>query len=299
MEQKVIRQHFEQLQDEICAGIEKLDGNQTFVEDKWERPEGGGGRTRVLEEGKVIEKGGVNFSAVHGPLPEKIADALDIEAAQFFATGISVIMHPVNPWVPIIHMNLRYFRMDSGREWFGGGIDLTPHYISTDQARYFHQTLKKVCDDYHPDYYPEFKKWADEYFYIKHRQESRGIGGIFFDRLEETEDISMKDRFEFVKAVGNTFLPVYRYLVKENQTESYGEAEKQWQYVRRARYVEFNLVYDKGTKFGLDTGGRIESILVSLPPKTGWPYNFQPEEGSEAWETQRMLKKSMDWIKMK
>jgi coproporphyrinogen III oxidase len=291
---------FRDLQERICAALEKEDGKGVFVKQEWERDGGGGGRTMVLQEGAVIEKGGVNFSAVEGELPDKIAKALGVNSNHFFATGVSIVIHPHNPWVPIIHMNVRYFETSvNGKveeQWFGGGIDLTPHYIIDEQANFFHQQLKNTCDNFGADLYPDFKKWADDYFFIQHRNETRGIGGIFFDRLKATEQLSMSDRFEFVKAVGNTFAPTYTKLMSLNKDKTYTEEEKNWQLIRRGRYVEFNLVYDKGTKFGLDTKGRIESILMSLPKLAAWPYDPQFSEDSKENKTQNLLKKGISWL---
>ncbi|MFS8616286.1 MAG: oxygen-dependent coproporphyrinogen oxidase [Solitalea sp.] len=295
-------QWFSRLQDSICA--ELMEGGETvpFREDKWEREGGGGGRTRVLQEGTVIEKGGVNFSAVHGLLPQPVQESFKVDESEFFATGVSIVLHPRNPMVPIIHMNVRYFELtdkQSGklsRQWFGGGIDLTPHYVDPEDARFFHQTLKETCDRFHPDYYPHFKAWADDYFYIPHRNETRGIGGIFFDRLSANDTFRIEDRWEFVKAVGETFTKVYLPLIRKNQQKTFTEEQKQWQLYRRGRYVEFNLVYDAGTKFGLQTSGRIESILMSLPLHVSWPYNFQPAAGSEEEKTLRWLRKGVDWV---
>jgi len=293
---EAIAEWFMGLQDSICAGLESEDGQGKFHEDKWQRPEGGGGRTRIIQ-GQHIEKGGVNFSAVHGPMPESITKALKLPAGEFFATGVSIVLHPVNPNVPIIHKNIRYFEMDNGTWWFGGGIDLTPHYIFTEDARFFHQQLQKTCDKHNASFYPRFKQWADDYFYIKHRKETRGIGGIFFDRLSGVKDVfSKKNRFDFVQDVGKTFLPVYTHLLRQNKDKPFGDKELAWQRVRRGRYVEFNLVWDKGTRFGLDTDGRIESILMSLPPQANWLYNHQPEAGTPEAETQKLLKKGIDWI---
>jgi coproporphyrinogen III oxidase len=249
-----------------------------------------------MQKGRIIEKGGVLFSAVHGPTPENILQALKLEQADFYATGVSIVMHPYSPMVPIIHMNVRYFEMSNGTYWFGGGIDLTPHYVNKDEATHFHAQLKKACDKHHPSYYPKFKQWADDYFYIKHRQETRGIGGIFFDRLAATEDISKEQRFAFVQSVGETFAPVYTYFMQKNAQLPFGSNEKEWQLVRRGRYVEFNLVYDKGTKFGLDTEGRTESILMSLPPQAEWHYNYQVQPGSKEEQTLQLLKKGIDWV---
>jgi coproporphyrinogen III oxidase len=287
---------FKELQDTITAELEMLDGKERFIEDLWTRPEGGGGRTRSFADGKKIEKGGVNFSAVHGKTPEKILKALNLDKADFYATGISIVLHPQNPWSPIIHMNLRYFEMSNGVHWFGGGIDLTPHYINKEDAAFFHQELKNACYKHHPAWYQEFKKWADDYFFIDHRNETRGIGGIFFDRLSGSSEKNIDQVFSFVKEIGNSFLPIYLPLLKKTESLPFSEKEKQWQYLRRGRYVEFNLVYDKGTKFGLDTNGRTESILMSLPPLAGWKYNFQPEEGSEEKKTLNLLKKNINWL---
>lgn len=290
-----IAEWFKELQDEICSGLESLDGKSHFSEDIWERKEGGGGRTRTFEIGDLIEKGGVNFSAVHGPTPAKILEALKLEKSNFFATGVSIVLHPNNPWVPIIHMNVRYFEMDNGVWWFGGGIDLTPHIIIPLKAKYFHQALKKVCDEYNETYYQEFKKWADDYFYLNHRKETRGVGGIFFDRLSEVDGITKNDRWEFVQAVGSSFVPIYKEAVEDLRSKSWSQEYKDWQELRRGRYVEFNLVHDKGTKFGLDTDGRTESILVSMPPMAQWKYDFQPENQDHI-ETQSLLKKGIDWV---
>lgn len=285
------------LQDDICRSLEELDGGGQFREDKWERPGGGGGRARVIQ-GEVIEKGGVNFSAVHGTLPQKIATALKLEAGEFFATGVSIVLHPKSPEVPIIHMNVRYFEVSGGRWWFGGGIDVTPHYVQPADAQFFHQYLKDVCDRFDENFYPKFKTWADDYFYIKHRKETRGIGGIFYDRLSNQDGATKEDRFAFMQAVGTAFVPIYQELVRRNIDKSYGEAEQTWQRIRRGRYVEFNLVWDKGTKFGLDTDGRTESILMSLPPLASWEYAHEPAENSREANSLILLKKGMDWTNL-
>jgi coproporphyrinogen III oxidase len=286
---------FSGLQDRICASLEEADGSGTFREDAWERPGGGGGRARVIIDGQVIEKGGVNFSAVHGATPASILTALQLEEADFYATGVSIVMHPRSPRVPIIHMNVRYFEMSNGVAWFGGGIDLTPHYVDEEDARFFHQSLKRVCDRHSAEYYPRFKAWADDYFYIKHRQETRGIGGIFFDRLSATDANPPENLFALVQEVGEAFVPIYTHLMLKNRDLPYGEAEKSWQLIRRGRYVEFNLVHDKGTKFGLDTNGRIESILMSLPPFAAWEYAHVPSSTSAEAKTLALLKKGIDW----
>ncbi|UII30368.1 oxygen-dependent coproporphyrinogen oxidase [Fulvivirga ulvae] len=286
---------FKNLQDNICKELETADGLAKFREDFWEREGGGGGRSRTIANGEVIEKGGVGFSAVHGETPENILKALKLEKTGFYATGVSIVLHPQNPRVPIIHMNVRYFEMTNGTWWFGGGIDLTPHYVDKEDARYFHQKLKSVCDNHDSSYYGKFKKWADDYFFIKHRSETRGIGGIFFDRLGAEQPKSKEELFAFVKEVGSSFAPIYTYFMHKNKSISYGEREKQWQMIRRGRYVEFNLVWDKGTKFGLDTGGRTESILMSLPPQANWLYDHKPEDDSEEAKTLELLKKDINW----
>jgi len=292
---ETIKTYFQSLQDDICQSLEAIDGGGKFVEDKWQRPEGGGGRSRVIT-GQHIEKGGVNFSEVHGALPAAAAKNLGVEEAQFFATGVSIVLHPKSPMVPIIHMNVRYFEMDTGRFWFGGGIDLTPHYVVDEDARFFHQSLKDVCDKHHADYHAKFKEWADNYFYIPHRKETRGVGGIFFDQLTQNEEFTKQARFDFVKDVGEAFVPVYTHLLTRNQDWPYGEKEQEWQGVRRGRYVEFNLVWDRGTKFGLETNGRTESILMSMPPMANWAYNYSIKEGSKEAETQALLKKGIEWV---
>jgi len=294
---------YKQIQDEICAALELADGSAKFEEEQWEREGGGGGRTRVIQNGDIFEKGGVNFSAVHGQLPDTMKKALKVEQDDFFATGISIVIHPNHPMVPIIHMNIRYFEMPSsfgvGQQpvrWFGGGIDLTPHYVIEEDARYFHAYLKSVCGVYNLDFYNRFKLWADDYFYIKHRNETRGIGGIFYDRLTATNDLSWDNIFEFSKALGRSFIPIYTELVKRNRDKPFTEEQQLWQYQRRSRYTEFNLVYDAGTKFGLETNGRIESILMSLPPTAKWVYNYQAQPGSEEEKTLGLLKKGINWV---
>ena len=295
---EVISEWFKGLQDRICAGLETADGKGVFKEDQWDRVQGGGGRTRIIQNGNVIEKGGVNFSAVFGKAPEFLINQLKAdENAEFFATGVSIVIHPSNPHVPIIHMNVRYFEMTGGIAWFGGGIDLTPHYVKQKDGEFFHQQLKAACDKHDLEYYPEFKKWADNYFFIKHRQETRGIGGIFFDQLKSSEKKSLEDRWKFVQEIGDSFLPIYTEMMKRNRSAVFTDNEKQWQLLRRGRYVEFNLVYDRGTKFGLETDGRTESILMSLPNLAAWEYNFKVELDSQEQQTLDLLKKGIDWVK--
>lgn len=298
MDKAKISQWFRELQDQICSGLEELDGLGTFHQDIWERPEGGGGRSRVIK-GAIIEKGGVNYSAVHGDMPEQIAKSLGLGPNQFYATGVSIVLHPKNPHVPIIHMNVRYFETDTGTHWFGGGIDLTPHYIYESDAVFFHQSLKTACDHLDEEAYPRYKKWADDYFYIRHRSETRGIGGIFFDRLTADTDEQKAHNFSFVQKVGESFLPIYFKMVLNNNHKPFGETELLWQRLRRGRYVEFNLVWDRGTKFGLQTNGRIESILMSMPPQANWIYDFKTTDGSPEEKTQNLLIKDFDWINHK
>lgn len=290
--QEQVIEWYKSLQDNICAGLEKADGLAKFQEDNWSRPEGGGGRSRVIQDGNVFEKGGVNFSAVHGVLPDTIKKALGVSKSDFFAAGVSIVLHPKNPWVPIIHMNTRFFEIDGETWWFGGGIDLTPIYINDQEAKGFHSELKSTCDQFDAEYFPKFKEWADNYFFIKHRNETRGVGGIFYDRLNDRD---WSELFDYNKAIGDTFLKAYLPIVNANAKKPFSEENKNWQLIRRGRYVEFNLVYDKGTKFGLETNGRIESILMSLPTHVSWPYNFQPKENSEEQKTLEKLKKGIDW----
>ncbi len=288
---------YKQIQDSICSGLQSVDGKTIFEEELWEREGGGGGRTRVIQNGNVIEKGGVNFSAVYGKLPEAVKKSFKVDSDEFFATGVSIVLHPENPFVPIIHMNIRYFEMDEETRWFGGGIDLTPHYVIPTDARFFHYHLKQACDQFKAEFYPKFKALADEYFFIKHRNETRGVGGIFYDRLKpENAELSYDQILDFSLAVGNTFLPIYTELIDRNREKSYTDAHKEWQYLRRSRYAEFNLVYDSGTKFGLETNGRIESILMSLPPTTKWNYNAQAQPNTEEEITTNFLKKGIDWV---
>ena len=296
LDKDLIAKEFKEIQDHICRELEAEDGLAKFKEDLWERPEGGGGRTRIIQDGTVLEKGGVAFSAVSGPTPEKILSKLELEQADFFATGVSIVIHPKSPMVPIIHMNIRYFEMSNGVWWFGGGIDLTPHYVDLADAQYFHRQVKDCCDQFDPSYYPKFKKWADDYFFLKHRNETRGIGGIFFDRLNAQTKAEAENLHGFVKSVGYLFPKVYRHLMAKNKSLPFGEAEQKWQSIRRGRYVEFNLVWDAGTKFGLDTNGRTESILMSMPPMAQWEYMHAVAAGSKEEFTLNHLKKGIDWL---
>jgi coproporphyrinogen III oxidase len=292
-----IAEYFKTLQTHICTAIENTDGKGKFREDLWQHHSGGGGRTRVITDGNIIAKGGVNFSAVSGEVSDALQKQLNlIEKSDYFATGVSIVQHPVSPMVPIIHMNVRYFELSNGTCWFGGGIDLTPHYVVDEDARWFHQQLKAACDIHSIDYYPKYKEWADNYFFIPHRNETRGVGGIFFDYLKPTDQTSKEEIFAFVQSVGESFAPIYTHLMAKNNPLPYGERETNWQMLRRGRYVEFNLVWDRGTKFGLETNGRTESILMSLPPVANWVYDYQPEAGSEEEKTLGLLKKGIDWV---
>ena len=300
--------YIQNLQDQIVAGLEAVDGVAKFREDIWERPEGGGGRTRVIENGNVIEKGGVNISAVHGKLPEAMQKMFGVGEADFFACGLSLVIHPKSPMVPTVHANWRYFEMyDTSTEvstgsrkvinsWFGGGQDLTPYYLFEEDATHFHQTCKTACDKHNPEFYPNYKKKCDEYFWNAHRNEARGIGGLFFDYLKETETMKMEDWYNFVSEVGNSFLQAYVPIVEKRKDLPYTDAQRTWQEIRRGRYVEFNLVHDKGTLFGLKTNGRIESILMSLPPHVQWVYDHHPEPGSEEEKLLKILAKPIDWV---
>ncbi|MBX7219503.1 MAG: oxygen-dependent coproporphyrinogen oxidase [Blastocatellia bacterium] len=288
------RTYFANLQDEICHALENLDGQATFREDVWERPGGGGGRTRVIEAGRVFEKGGVNFSYVFGDMPEKLASKMaGSEGLTFAATGVSLVLHPRNPMVPTVHANFRFFQQKT-TAWFGGGADLTPYYPYREDAVHFHRTLKAACDGYDPDYYPRFKKWCDEYFYLPHRRETRGVGGLFFDYLKGTPE-ELEHTFAFVQGVGNAFLPAYLPIAAQRHSEPFTEAEREHQLLRRGRYVEFNLVYDRGTLFGLETNGRTESILMSLPPLARWSYDYQPAPGSREAEAMDFYRPH-DWL---
>ncbi len=293
--------YIENLQDQICAALELVDGKAKFQQDLWERPEGGGGRTRVIAEGNVIEKGGVNISAVHGPLPKAMQAYFKVDDVDFFACGLSLVIHPKNPMAPTVHANWRYFEMydKSGTivdQWFGGGQDLTPYYLFDEDAKHFHQTCKTACDQHDPEFYPLYKKKCDEYFYNAHRNEGRGIGGLFFDYCKATEGRSIEDWYAFVTQVGNSFVSAYVPILEKRKDLPYTQEQRDWQEVRRGRYVEFNLVHDKGTLFGLKTNGRIESILMSLPPHVQWKYDHHPQEGSEEARLIEILRNPVEWI---
>ena len=293
--------YIHELQDTITSKLEAIDGKATFQEDIWKRPEGGGGRTRVIQNGNVFEKGGVNISGVHGNLPNSMQAYFGVKDADFFACGLSLVLHPKNPMVPTVHANWRYFEMynkngDIVDQWFGGGQDLTPYYLFDEDAKYFHQVCKSACDKHSLDFYPKYKKRCDEYFYNSHRNEARGIGGLFFDYCKKSESMTMQNWYDFVTDVGDSFLEAFVPIVEKRKELDYSKEQRDWQEIRRGRYVEFNLVHDKGTLFGLKTNGRIESILMSLPPQVQWVYDHHPAEGSEEEKLIKVLQEPKNWI---
>ena len=287
------------LQDRICQGLEQADGQARFQEDLWQRDEGGGGRTRVLVEGAVFEKAGVNFSHVHGATLPPSASAVRLELAgrSFQALGVSLVIHPHNPYVPTSHANVRFFVAEKPGEepvwWFGGGYDLTPYYGFDEDCIHWHETARQACAPFGADIYPKYKAWCDDYFYLKHRQEPRGVGGLFFDDLNSWP---FERCFEFLRAVGDSYLPAYLPIVERRKAMAYGERERDFQLYRRGRYVEFNLVWDRGTLFGLQSGGRTESILMSLPPLVRWDYARQPEPGSAEERLTSHFLQGRDWL---
>ncbi|RDY59939.1 oxygen-dependent coproporphyrinogen oxidase [Flagellimonas nanhaiensis] len=294
-------EYIQQLQDSITSKLEEVDGEATFREDLWERPGGGGGRTRVIENGAVFEKGGVNISAVHGELPKSMQQYFGVQDADFFACGLSLVIHPKSPMVPTVHANWRYFEMydKAGNivdQWFGGGQDLTPYYLFDEDAAHFHTVCKKVCNNHNPEFYSTYKKKCDDYFWNAHRNEARGVGGLFFDYCKATDQMDMEAWYSFVTEVGDSFLDAYVPIVEKRKEITYGQQHRDWQEIRRGRYVEFNLVHDKGTLFGLRTNGRIESILMSLPPHVQWRYDHQPEPGTEEEKLIKVLKKPKKWV---
>ncbi len=283
--------YFRDLQDCIVADLEQLDGRGRFREDAWQREGGGGGRTRVLAEGNVFEKAGVNFSDVHGRMSEEFAQQVPGEGRDFTACGISLVLHPRSPMVPTVHANFRFLTKGS-RQWFGGGADLTPYYPYREDVIHFHKVWQHVCTRHAPPIdYAHLKKWCDDYFFLPHRGEARGVGGIFFDYLEGDGEAL----FAFVRDCGDNFLEAYLPIARRRKDEPYTEAQRAFQEYRRGRYVEFNLLYDRGTLFGLKTGGRIESILMSLPPHVRWVYDYRPETGSREAELYEVYLKPRDW----
>ncbi|MFM7150776.1 MAG: oxygen-dependent coproporphyrinogen oxidase [Gemmataceae bacterium] len=282
--------YFRSLQDRIVEGLESLDG-QRFHEDRWERPGGGGGRSRVLQEGKVFEKAGVNFSEVHGEMSEDFARQVPGEGREFNASGVSLVLHPRNPFIPTVHANFRFLTKGE-RAWFGGGADLTPFYPYREDVVHFHRTWRDVCHRHAQVIdYQRVKKWCDEYFFLPHRNEARGVGGIFFDYLEK----DLEPTFDFVRDAGDAFLESYLPIARRRRDEAYTSSQKEFQEYRRGRYVEFNLIYDRGTLFGLKTSGRIESILMSLPAHARWWYDYHPTPGSREAELTEYWLKPRDW----
>jgi len=279
------------LQDAICQRLEQLDGRARFQEDAWQRPGGGGGRTRVMLDGAVFEKAGVNYSDVHGEMSEEFAKQVPGEGRHFTACGVSLVLHPVNPMVPTVHANFRFLTKGS-RQWFGGGADLTPYYPFREDVIHFHKTWKTVCERYAPLIdYKHFKRWCDDYFFLAHRNEPRGVGGIFFDNLEG----ELEKLFAFVQDCGNQFLTAYVPIAERRKDLPFTPEQRAFQEFRRGRYVEFNLIYDRGTLFGLKTGGRTESILMSLPPKVRWLYDYQPAPGTREAELYDVYLKAREW----
>lgn len=304
LKERFIR-YIHSLQDTICAGLEAVDGTARFRSDKWTRPEGGGGITRVIANGNVFEKGGVNTSVVHGEVNETMRKQLGIHGATWFACGLSLVIHPLNPFVPTIHCNYRMFELydEKGNltdRWFGGGTDLTPYYLFEEDARHFHQTYKDACDRYSSELYPLFKENCDNYFVNWHRNaERRGIGGIFYDYRRAVPEKNMDDEFwfSFSQSCGHAFLPAYLPIVERRRFTPYDNQQRKWQEIRRGRYTEFNLVHDRGTLFGLKTNGRIESILMSLPPTVRFEYDYQPAAGSEEEKLLRACLEPRDWLR--
>ena len=287
------------LQDRICQALEAADGGAKFVEDSWDRAEGGGGRSRVITNGAIFEKGGVNFSHVHGSQMPASATAHrpELQGRNFEALGVSLVMHPTNPMIPTSHANVRFFIAEKEGEdpvwWFGGGFDLTPYYGNEEDCVFWHQVAKDACDPFGSDVYSRYKKWCDDYFFLKHRGEPRGIGGLFFDDLNE---LGFDQSFALMQSIGNAYAEAYVPIVERRRNDSYGEKERDFQLHRRGRYVEFNLVFDRGTLFGLQTGGRTESILMSLPPEVRWDYNWAPEPGTPEARLTEYFLQSRDWL---
>ncbi len=294
-----VKEYLLSLQDSICAALEQADGGATFVEDSWQREAGGGGRTRVLANGAVIEKGGVNFSHVFGDkLPgSATAHRPELAGRNFQAMGVSLVIHPHNPYVPTSHANVRFFIAEKEGEepvwWFGGGFDLTPYYGNREDCRDWHLAAKAACDPFGEEIYPRFSQWCDEYFYLKHRDEPRGIGGLFFDDLNE---LGFEQSFALMRSIGDAYAPAYCPIIEKRKGIEYGERQRDFQLHRRGRYVEFNLVFDRGTLFGLQSGGRTESILMSLPPEVRWGYDWKPEPGTEEAELYDIYLKPQNWL---
>ncbi|MBZ5858590.1 oxygen-dependent coproporphyrinogen oxidase [Flavihumibacter profundi] len=295
-------EYIHDLQNRICAAVEASDGKAVFQEDVWTRPEGGGGITRVIANGNVFEKGGVNTSVVYGEVTDAMRSQLKINGHSWFACGLSLVLHPMNPFVPTVHCNYRMFELynengDCVDRWFGGGTDLTPYYLYEEDARHFHRVYKNACDKFDPEFFPRFKKTCDDYFVNWHRnKERRGIGGIFYDYQRPDEHRDVNWWMDFGKACGDSFMEAYIPIVEKRKNQPYTEANKHWQEIRRGRYTEFNLVHDRGTLFGLKTNGRIESILMSLPPTVRFEYNYQPAPGSEEDKLLQACLHPVDWV---
>lgn len=291
--------YIDSLQERITSDLEKLDGKSKFIKDNWEREKGGGGLTMILENGDVFEKAGVNVSKVYGNLPESMSKLLKVNQSHFFACGISLVLHPKNPMAPTFHANLRYFELYEHNvlkdRWFGGGLDLTPYYIFEEDIVHFHKSCKKVCDSYNESFYSKYKRKCDEYFWNSHRNEARGVGGLFFDYCRESNEMNIDNWFSFISDLGNSFLKSYVPIIKKRKDLDYNNSHEKWQQIRRGRYVEFNLLHDKGTLFGLKTNGRIESILISMPPKAQWVYDQTPSKGSEEEKLLNILKSPKKW----
>lgn len=298
---EAVKHYLLTLQDNICQQLEAEDGGATFVEEVWERPSGGGGRTRVLSNGQVFEQGGVNFSHVFGDTlpPSATAQRPELAGRSFQAMGVSLVIHPHNPMIPTSHANVRFFVAEKAGEepvwWFGGGFDLTPYYGFEEDCVQWHQTAKAACDPFGAQVYPRFKQWCDDYFFLKHRNEPRGVGGLFFDDLNEW---GFARTFAFMQSVGDHYIQAYRPIVQKRKLLPFTETQRDFQLYRRGRYVEFNLVYDRGTLFGLQSGGRTESILMSLPPLVKWRYNWHPEAGSEEAKLYTDFLRPRDWLKL-
>lgn len=296
MNTEIVAKQYKTLQQEVIQVLEEADGKAKFIQDSWTKNIGSG-LTCVMQNGNIIEKAGVNFSHVEADYTPQMVKLLGEGhgATRYAATGISSILHSNTPWVPTIHMNVRHFNLNDGTQWFGGGIDLTPIYVNEDEAKAFHGELKQICDKYNPNFYPEWKTWADDYFYIPHREETRGIGGIFFDRIKPESTISFEAMLQLTVDLTRAYPRLYAQLMKDNALKTFTPKQKQWQKIRRGRYVEYNLIYDRGTKFGLESGGNTESILVSLPAEVEFHYKHKPAVGSEEAKTLSFLQKGIDW----
>jgi coproporphyrinogen III oxidase len=293
--------YIQNLQKTIASELERMDGKSKFIKDQWTREEGGGGLTMVIENGSVFEKGGVNTSVVYGKLPKVLQENLGVTHGIFFATGLSLVLHPKNPFAPTVHANWRYFELYDDEnnivdQWFGGGQDLTPYYLFDADAIHWHTVCKKACDKTNSQLYSKYKKECDTYFWNKHRNESRGVGGLFYDYLRPKPNYSLETLYDFTTSVGDSFLDAYLPIVEKRKNMNYENHHREWQEIRRGRYVEFNLVHDRGTLFGLKTNGRIESILMSLPPHVQWKYNHEPVANSEESKLIEVLKNPKNWI---